>query len=169
MSGGKFLMEWQVKDKITEWIFFQFTFNLLQMSQTQEIINHRVSKIHEWIWGNVYEWGNVFSAMTNDRKSYWVNFCPTFTNKLNSRNNNSYGFEILQMDIGGCVWVGESFLRNDKWQIKLLSQFYPNLHSTIQMTQTQEIINHRVLKIQEWIWENVYDRGKFSYGMTSKR
>ena len=24
--------------------------------------------------------------------------------------------------MGGCVWVEESFLRNDKWQIKLLSQ-----------------------------------------------
>ena len=24
--------------------------------------------------------------------------------------------------MGGCVWVEESFLRNDKWQMKLLSQ-----------------------------------------------
>ena len=42
MSGEKFLKEWQERDKIIEWIFFQFTFNLLQMTQTQEIINHRV-------------------------------------------------------------------------------------------------------------------------------
>ena len=46
MSGGKFLKEWQVKDKIVEWIFFQFRFNLLQMAQTQEIITHRLSKHH---------------------------------------------------------------------------------------------------------------------------
>ena len=46
MSWGKFLKEWQVKDKITEWIFFLFTFNFLQMTQTQEIITCRVSKIH---------------------------------------------------------------------------------------------------------------------------
>ena len=26
----------------------------------------------------------------------------------------------------GCVWVGESCLSHDKWQIKLLSQFFPN-------------------------------------------
>ena len=26
MSWGKFLKEWQVTDKIIEWIFFQFTF-----------------------------------------------------------------------------------------------------------------------------------------------
>ena len=32
-------------DKIIEQFFFQFIFNLLQMTQTQEIINHRVSKI----------------------------------------------------------------------------------------------------------------------------
>ena len=59
MSGGKFLKEWQVTDKIIEWIFYQFTFNLLQMTQTQEIINHMVSKIHKWIWGDVYEWDKV--------------------------------------------------------------------------------------------------------------
>ena len=35
MNGENFLKEWQVTDKITEWIFFQFTFNLLQMTQTQ--------------------------------------------------------------------------------------------------------------------------------------
>ena len=59
MSGGKFLKEYQVTDKIIEWIFFQFTFNLLQMIQTQEIITHRVLKIHEWIWEDMYEWGKV--------------------------------------------------------------------------------------------------------------
>ena len=59
MNRGKFIKEWQVTDKIIEWIFFQLTFNLLQMTQTQEIINHRGSKIHEWVWGDVYEWGKV--------------------------------------------------------------------------------------------------------------
>ena len=47
MSGRKFLKEWQVTDKIIESIFFQFTFNLLQMTQTQKIITHRVLKIHK--------------------------------------------------------------------------------------------------------------------------
>ena len=55
MNRGKFLKPWQVTDKIIESTFFQFTFNLLWMTQTQEIINCRVSKIHEWIWGDVYE------------------------------------------------------------------------------------------------------------------
>ena len=49
MNRGKFLKEGQVTDKIIERYFFQFTFNLLQITQTQEIIKHRVSKIHEWI------------------------------------------------------------------------------------------------------------------------
>ena len=35
-----------------------------------------------------------------------------------------------QMDIRGCVWVGESFSSHDKWQIILLSDFFPNSHST---------------------------------------
>ena len=55
MSGRKFLKEWKVTDKITEWIFFQFTLNLIQMTQTQKIITRMVSKIHKWIWGDVYE------------------------------------------------------------------------------------------------------------------
>ena len=54
MGGRKFLKEWQVRDKIIESIFFQLTFNLLQMTQTQKIITHRVLKIHKWIWGDVY-------------------------------------------------------------------------------------------------------------------
>ena len=46
-------------DKIVEWIFMQFTFNLLQMTLTQKIIIHRVSKIHKWVPGDVYDWGKV--------------------------------------------------------------------------------------------------------------
>ena len=46
-------------DKIIESIFSQFAFNHLQMTQTQEIITHRVSKIHKWIFRDVYEWGKV--------------------------------------------------------------------------------------------------------------
>ena len=45
--GESLLRKWQVTDKIIEWIFFQFTFKLLQMTQTQEIIIHRVSKVHK--------------------------------------------------------------------------------------------------------------------------
>ena len=56
MSGGNFLKPWQVIDKIIEWIFLQFTFDPLQMTQTHEIITCRVSKINEWIGGDVYEW-----------------------------------------------------------------------------------------------------------------
>ena len=49
MIGGKFLKEWQVKDKIIESILFQFAFNHLWLTQTQKIITHRVLKIHKWI------------------------------------------------------------------------------------------------------------------------
>ena len=56
---GKFLKPWQVTDKIIEWIFPQFTFNFLWVTLTQKIITHRVSKIHEWLQGDVYEQGKV--------------------------------------------------------------------------------------------------------------
>ena len=35
--------------------FSQFKFNILQVTLTQKIITHRLSKIHECIRGDVYE------------------------------------------------------------------------------------------------------------------
>ena len=58
-AGEKFLKPWQVTDKIIEWIFSQFTFNILWVTLTQKIITHRVSKMHDWFWGDVYEWEKV--------------------------------------------------------------------------------------------------------------
>ena len=37
------------------------------------------------------------------------------------------------------------------------------------MIQSQEIITFRVSKIQKWIWGDVYEWHKVSYGMTSDR
>ena len=36
MGGGKFLKEWQMTDKIIEWIFVKFTFNFLRMTKTKK-------------------------------------------------------------------------------------------------------------------------------------
>ena len=60
MSVGKFLKPWQMTAKIIEWIFMQFTFNILWVTLTQKIITHRVSKIHEWIWGDMHAIGENF-------------------------------------------------------------------------------------------------------------
>ena len=49
MSGGKFIKPWQVTNKIIEWIFMQFTLNILGMTLTQIIITRRVLKIQKWI------------------------------------------------------------------------------------------------------------------------
>ena len=38
------------------------------MTQTQEIITHRVLKIHDWIRGDVYEWEKVAQGMTSKDK-----------------------------------------------------------------------------------------------------
>ena len=48
MSQGKFLKPWQVTHKIIEWIFSQFTFNILWMTLTQNIITCRASK-NSWM------------------------------------------------------------------------------------------------------------------------
>ena len=81
MSGVKFIKPWQVTDKIIEWIFMQFTLNILWVTLTQKIITRRVLK-------------------------------------------------ISHIDGREFVWVRESFFNHDKWQIKLLSEFLCNLHST---------------------------------------
>ena len=68
MSGGKFLKEWQVTDKIIESIFFQFTLNLLWMTQTQEIITHMVSKFMNGYEGMCMTRAKFFpEGMTSDR------------------------------------------------------------------------------------------------------
>ena len=67
MSGGKFIKPWQVTDKIIEWIFMQFTFNILGMTLTQKLITGRVSKIHKWIWGDMYKRKKVSLTITSDR------------------------------------------------------------------------------------------------------
>ena len=93
----------------------------------------------------------------SDRFIEWIvfQFIQPFTNDSNSRNNQSYGFKNSQMDMRGCVWVGQSFLRNDKWQDNIIEwiflQFTFNL---LWMTQIQKI-----KKIHKWIM--CMNRGKF--------
>ena len=82
--------KWQIK-LLSEY-FVQITFNLLWMTQTQEMMTHRVSKIYD-------------------------------------------------MDMRQCVWVGDGFLKNDKWEIKLLSEYFSNSH-------IQPI--YEFLKLKKW-------------------
>ena len=134
MSGGKFIKPWQVMDNITEWIFMQFTFNILRVILTQKIITHRVLKIsHMDVRGFVW----VRESLLNHDKwqikllsEFWCIYTQHFMNDSNSKNNNLQGFKNSQMDMGGLVWVGESLLNLDKWWIILLSEFLCNSHST---------------------------------------
>ena len=60
--------------------------------------------------------------------------------------------------------MGESFLRNEKSQIKLLSEFFSQFtFNILQVTLTQKIITCRVLKIHKWILGDVYEWGKVSF------
>ena len=53
-------------------------------------------------------------------------------NDSNSRNNKLIGFGKFTNgyegkftnDMRGCVWVGQRFLSHDKWQVKLLCDFF---------------------------------------------
>ena len=66
MSRGKFIKPWQVTDKIIEWIFMQVIINILWVTLTEKIITYRLLKIHKWIWGDLYEWGKVYTTLTSD-------------------------------------------------------------------------------------------------------
>ena len=80
MSGGKLFKEWQVTDKIVEWIILQFIFNILQITQTQKIITCRILKIYKWIWGDVYQWGKVSKPwQVTDKIIEWFSYNSYFT------------------------------------------------------------------------------------------
>ena len=68
-------------DKIIQWIFMQFKFNILLVTLTQKVITH------------------------------WV-------------------LKISHMDGREFVWARESFFKDDKWEIKLLSEYLCNSHLT---------------------------------------
>ena len=63
-----------------------------------------------------------------DKIIEWIfsQFIVNILQVTNSKNNNSQAVINLWMDVMGCVWVGQTFLSHDEWQIKLLSEFFPN-------------------------------------------
>ena len=129
MSWGKFLKPWQVTDNIIEWIFSQFTFKILWVTLTQKIITHRVSKIHERFWGNVYEQGKFLKPwQVRDKIIEWIFSQFTFNifmSDSNSKIITHRGFENSRIDMRGCVWVEGSFINHDKWQIKIFNFYFP--------------------------------------------
>ena len=132
MCGGTFLKPWQVTDKIIESIFSQFTFNHLWMTQTQEIITHRVQKFTNGYKGLCMSGGKFpkpWQVTDKNIPRFVSNSHSTFYKWLKLKNNKLEGFENSQMETRGCIWVGKSYLRNHKWQIKLLSEFLCNSHS----------------------------------------
>ena len=104
--------------------------------------------------------------MTSDRWNYWVNFFPIhiqpIMNDSNSRNKWLIAFWKFPHGYEGCVWVGQSFLSNDEVTDKIIEWiFFQITFNFLWMTQTQEIITHRVLKIYKWIWAMCMSGGRF--------
>ena len=133
VNRGKFSKPWQVTEKIIESIFVQ----PLQMTQTQKIITCMGSKSTNGYWVMCMIGGKFFKEWQIKILSDLIyNSYFHLTNDSNSRNNNSWGFENSQMNIRGCLWVGESFLNHAKWEIKLLGEFvFSNSHSTFNYIQ----------------------------------
>ena len=127
MSGGQFLMEWPVRDKIIGWIFFQITFNFLWMTQTQEMITHRVSNIYEWIWAMCMSGGRFHKEwQVTDKIIEWIFFQFTFKLLWMTQTQEIITHRVSKVYewIGGMCISGEGFIKNDKWQIKLWSEFF---------------------------------------------
>ena len=76
--------------------------------------------------------GKLFKeSQVTDKIVEWIFYVihiQSFTSDSNLRNNNLSGFENSRMDTGWCVWVEKSNLKNDKWQIKLLSDLFFTIH-----------------------------------------
>ena len=94
MSRGKFLKPWQVTDKIIEWIFSQFTFNILWVTLTQKIITHRVFKNSRMdMKGMCMSRGKFLKPwQVTDKIIEWIFIQFTFNilmSDSNSKNNNS--------------------------------------------------------------------------------
>ena len=158
----KFIKPWQVTHKIIEWIFIQVTFNILWVTLTQKIITWRLSKIHEWIWGDVYEWGKVLKPWQVTHKIIeWIFIQVTFNIlrvTLTHRVSN-----IHKWIWGDLYESGKVFLNHDKWHIKLLSEFFRQFtFNILWVTLTQKIITRRVSNIHKWIWWDIYEWGKVS-------
>ena len=93
------------------------------MTQTQEIITHRVLKIHEWIQGNVYEWGKVSQGMTSEK---FLTLEQQNKGPGMSRGQ-SYTMPMMSHDIIGMIegvgWVWEGGVGMKNTQVY---QFSPN-------------------------------------------
>ena len=106
--------------------------HILQMILTQEIIIVGFWKLTKWHVVCVWV-GESFLRMTSDRWHYWVNFCAIHIQPLwmtQTQKIITCRVSKIYKLCEGIVWVGETFLNHDKWQIKLLSESLCNSHST---------------------------------------
>ena len=146
MSWGKFLKPWQVTDNIIEWIFSQFTFKILWVTLTQKIITHRVSKIHERFWGNVYEQGGSFSSHDKWEIKLLSEFFPKFTFNILWVTLTQKIITRRVLKIHDWIW-GDVYewrkvsINYDKWQIKFFKLFIFQFILILQLHSKDIIIN----------------------------
>ena len=112
--GESFLKPWQVTDNIIEWIFMQFTFNILWVTLTQNIITRRVFK-NSWMvlrgCVSVRE-----SFLSHDKwqiillSEFLYKSHSTFYKWLIQKIITCRVSKIHEWVLRGCVWVGAKFL-----------------------------------------------------------
>ena len=103
MSGGKFLKPWQVTDNSIEWIFFQFTFDPLLMTQTQEIITCKVSNKLMNGYGEMCMSGGKFHKEWQVRDKIIAGIFFQFTFHLFSNDSNSKNITRRASKIHECI------------------------------------------------------------------
>ena len=133
MSGGKFLKESQVRYKIIGWIFFQFTFNLSWMTQTQEIITCRVSKFKNGYEGMYISWGQFLKeSQVRNKIIGWIIFQFTFNLIQMTQSQEIITCRIWKfMNVyEGMCMSGGKFRK--EWQVrnKIIGWFFSNCNST---------------------------------------
>ena len=129
--------------------FMQFKFNILWVTLTQKIITHRVLTIHDWFWGDVYEWGEKFLKpwQVTDKIIEWICMQFTFNILWVTLTQKIIPHRVLKIHkwiSRGCVWVGAKFLK--PWQVTdniiewICMQFTFNI---LRVTLTQKIITRK--------------------------
>ena len=131
MSDGKFPKPWQVTDKNIPWFVSNSHSTFYKWLKLK---NNKLEGFeNSWMETRGCVWVGE-SYLRNHKwqikllSEFYAIHIQSFTSDSNLRNNNLYGFENSRMDTGGCVWVEKSYLRNDKWQIKLLSDLFFTIH-----------------------------------------
>ena len=105
------------------------------ITHTQDMLTCRILKIHKWIWGDVSDGPHMFLlCMTKWHIDMIEWHTPANLHSTSWGCTQTHEIITCRASImhsrgyAGCyLWVGESFFRNDKWQIKLFREDFSQM------------------------------------------